>query len=302
MYEFTRWGPPKPLGVEIVDLTYWFMFPISIAIAMIANGAGVGGATFFSPLFVLALQLEPKVAIGTALITEVFGFASGVTAHARARAIDWKLAQTLAAVAVPAAVLGSLIGGAVPPTVLKAILGLGLVVIGVAFVTHRDQSGEDDAIANGVGVVAPFTSRQLTTRDGQVYDYRICRRGEGRLFSTVGGLLVGLISTGLGEANSYALVKRCRVPTRVSVATGVVVVAITALAASITHLIDFVQSGGDTLDTVARLAVFTVPGVIIGGQLGPRVTRRLPEMVLIHTLGWLFLAIATITLLEAFLT
>ncbi len=49
---------------------YWFMFPISIAIATIAMSTGIGGAVFFSPIFMLALKIEPSVAIGTALITE----------------------------------------------------------------------------------------------------------------------------------------------------------------------------------------------------------------------------------------
>jgi uncharacterized membrane protein YfcA len=116
----------------------------------------------------------------------------------------------------------------------------------------------------------------------------------------VGGAFVGLISTGLGEFNTYALVKRCRVPSRATVATGVVVVAVTALAASATHLVGFVNSGGGAIDTVVSLAVFTVPGVIIGGQLGPQLSNRVKQVPLIHELGWLFIAIALVTLMEAF--
>jgi hypothetical protein len=275
------------------------MFPVAIGVASVANGAGIGGATFFSPLFVLVLQLEPKVAIGTALITEVFGFTSGVTAHARARAIDWQLSRSLLVASVPAAVVGSLAAGAVDPVVLKTLLGLGLIAVGIAFVRHHDPTTEDAAIARGVDVVDPSIARRIITSDGQVHDYRVCRRGEGRAFSAVGGVFLGLISTGLGEANSFALVKRCRVPTRISVATGVVVVAVTALAASVTHLVDFVQEGGDALDTVASLVVFTIPGVIIGGQLGPVVAKGVPERRMIPALGWLFLIIAVVTLVEA---
>ena len=115
--------------------------------------------------------------------------------------------------------------------------------------------------------------------------YRVCRVREDRLFAAVGGLFVGLISTGLGEANSYALVERCRVPSRVTVATSVTVVAATALAASVVHLVDFARTGGDQLSTVGSLLVFTVPGVVIGAQLGPEVVRRLSENTLIHALG-----------------
>ena len=56
------------------------MLPISVLIATTAMASGVGGATFFSPLFIVGLRLAPQVAIGTALITEVFGFACGLSA------------------------------------------------------------------------------------------------------------------------------------------------------------------------------------------------------------------------------
>jgi uncharacterized membrane protein YfcA len=275
------------------------MFFVGIVIAAVANGAGIGGATFFSPLFVVVLGLEPNVAIGTALITEVFGFASGVTAHWRARAIDWRLWGRLTIVAVPAAVAGSLLGGSIDPTVLNVVLGVGLLAIGISFVRHYDHQAEDAAIARGEGVVRPWVERSVVTRDGEEFSYRLCRRREGMFAAGIGGGFVGLISTGLGEANSYALVKRCRVPTRVTVATSVAVVAITALVASAAHLFDFVREGTDVLDTVRSITLFTVPGVIIGGQLGPRALGRIPGHRLIRVLGWLFLFVALLTLVEA---
>ncbi|MCP4227894.1 MAG: TSUP family transporter [Actinomycetia bacterium] len=141
----------------------------------------------------------------------------------------------------------------------------------------------------------------MVSRDGEAFDYKLCRHREGQLGAGVGGLFVGLISTGLGELNSYALVKRCRIPTRVTVATSVVVVAATALAASVTHLFDLLANSSDDLDTVVSLVVFTIPGVIIGGQLGPRVVRRIDGDALIRALGWLFLVVGAITLLEAWI-
>ena len=78
-----------------MDATFWWLFPVSIVIAATANGAGIGGATFFAPLFVIGIGLDPVIAIGAALLTEVFGFASGVIAHARAKAIDWLAVRRL---------------------------------------------------------------------------------------------------------------------------------------------------------------------------------------------------------------
>jgi hypothetical protein len=284
-----------------VDLTYWYLFPIAIAIAFIANGAGIGGATFFTPLFILVLGLEPQVAVGVALITEVFGFASGVSAHARARTIDWKVARMLAVVSVPAAVVGSLVAGFISPDVLKVLLGLGLLVIAVAFIRHSDVQEEAAAIARGEGVAQPSTTRRIVTRDGETLQYELCRHNEGRWFAGVGGALVGLISTGLGELNNYALVIRCRIPTLVTVATSAAVVAVTALAASVTHLVGFVQEGADTMEIVLSIVIFTVPGVIIGGQLAPKLSQRVEGEDLIRFLGWLFLVVGLLTLAEVLL-
>jgi uncharacterized membrane protein YfcA len=69
--------------------------------------SGVGGATFFSPIFILGLGLPAEVAIGTGLITEVFGFASGLIAYIRKRLIDFSLGLTLLVVTVPLALIGT---------------------------------------------------------------------------------------------------------------------------------------------------------------------------------------------------
>ena len=38
-----------------MSLQYWYMLPLAILISTIATASGVGGATFFAPLFMLAL-------------------------------------------------------------------------------------------------------------------------------------------------------------------------------------------------------------------------------------------------------
>lgn len=84
----------------------------------------------------------------------------------------------------------------------------------------------------------------------------------------LGGTFIGMISTGLGELNGYFLLQRCRVPSKVAVATSVFVVAATALTASIGHAVQFAQGDHSELGTFLSLLLFTVPGAIVGGQIG----------------------------------
>ena len=79
-------------------------------------------------------------------------------------------------------------------------------------------------------------------------------------------------------------------------ATSVFVVAFTALSAATGHLVRFIQG---VLETVFRIVIFTVPGVLLGAQLGAAVASRISQHVLERTLGVLFVLIAVLTLGEA---
>ena len=107
-----------------------------------------------------------------------------------------------------------------------------------------------------------------------------------------------MISTGLGELNGYFLMQRCRVPSKVSVATSVFVVALTALSAASGHLIQFMQAGEEVLHLVFSIVIFTVTVVIPGAQLGSLVASRIPQHTLEISLGILFILVAFLTLGE----
>ena len=276
---------------------YWYMLPVSILIATIAMASGVEGATFFAPFFMLALRLSPEVAIGTGLITEVFGFASGLFAYARQRLIDFSLGISLLMVTIPAAISGTWLSSRLAPDFLKIILGVGLVAVGLSFLRalrQRQVVMIDEEIHTSITQSDHLT--RLVAANGEEIQYKVCNKTEGRAISGIGALFMGLVSTGLGEMNGYFLLQRCRVPSKVAVATSVFVVATTALIAASGHLMHFVQIGGPALTTVLSLAVFTVPGVIIGGQIGSLVAARIPQRVLEISLGMLFVLVAGLTL------
>ncbi|MEA3336291.1 MAG: sulfite exporter TauE/SafE family protein [Chloroflexota bacterium] len=286
----------------MMTLQYWYLFPVAILVATIAMASGVGGATFFTPIFILGLGLPAEVAIGVGLITEVFGFISGLYAYVKKRLIDYRLGLSLLVVTIPLALIGTWVAGYVDSEILKVILGVGLFAIALSFLRapdHRDVVIMDDVIEDEYGGDKAETC--LVTSDGEQICYTVCNKNEGRLISGVGGLFVGMISTGLGELNGYFLLQRCRVPSAVSVATSVFVVAFTALAAATGHLAQFLQADSEVMALVLSIVIFTVPGVIIGAQAGSRVARRISQHTLERALGVLFILVAVLTLGEAIL-
>jgi uncharacterized membrane protein YfcA len=281
-----------------MSLEFWYMFPIAIVIATIAMSSGVGGATFFSPLFILGLGLSPELAVGSGLVVEVFGFGSGVYAYVRRKLIDYKIGGMLLSATVPAAIVGVVIAHYANADILKLILGMGLFAVALSFLRAPDEEMEEalDEMANED---ADEAETCLVTAEDEEICYTVCNTTEGRLISGIGGLFVGMVSSGLGELNGYFLLQRCRVPSSVSVATSVFVVAITALIASAGHLYQVAQGGLTGLTTMGNLLLFTLPGVVIGAQLGPAVAKRVPDRVMEIFLGCLFTITAGLLLVEA---
>ncbi len=260
-----------------ISLEFWFLFPVAILIATIAMASGIGGAVFFSPLFMLVLHLEPRIAIGAALATELFGFTSGLIAYYKAKLIDYPLARNLLLFSVPAALIGTYYSDLVPPLVLKSIFAVGLIFIGYQlFAAWRKEEKEKREAEFTEEFLVDFES-ELTDSRGNVYHYTVCNKNTGRLFAMLGGVFVGMISVGLAELQEYQLVARCKVPTPVAVATSIFVVVITVFVASVGHFYEFAREGGEILNQVLNVIVFTIPGVIVGGQLGPYLQKRISE-------------------------
>ena len=281
-----------------MSLEFWYMLPVGILIATIAMASGVGGATFFSPLFILALGLPPELAVGSGLVVEVFGFGSGVYAYVRRKLIDYRVGGMLLSATVPAAIAGVVVAHYVSADLLKVVLGMGLFAVAISFLRAPDEETEA-ALDKMAHESADTAETCLVTAEDEEICYTVCNTTEGRLISGIGGLFVGMVSSGLGELNGYFLLQRCRVPSSVSVATSVFVVAITALIASVGHLYQVAQGGLTGLTTMGSLLLFTVPGVVIGAQLGPAVAKRVSDRAMEILLGCLFTVTAGLLLFEA---
>lgn len=263
-----------------MTLEFWFMFPIAIAVATIAMSTGIGGAIFFSPIFLLVLGLDPAVAIGTALITELFGFTSGLVAYVRERLVDYKMGFQVLMFAVPAAIFGAGVAEHVPDDILKAIFGVGILFVGsqifVAWYGERREEMGKKIEAEQLALSGGYAQHVVTDKSGREFRYNVFNKPVAAVYSSIGGAFLGMISVGLAELMEYQMVAKCRIPPPVAVATSIFMVVITVAAASVGHVVSFVAQGPSVMEQVLSIAMFTAPGVVIGGQLGPYVQKVAP--------------------------
>ncbi|MEX2568255.1 MAG: sulfite exporter TauE/SafE family protein [Cyclobacteriaceae bacterium] len=178
-----------------------------------------------------------------------------------------------------------------PDIVLKAIFATGLLFIGYQlFASWRKEEREKQEKENREEFKKIY-ERKITDNLGNTYQYTVCNKSMGRIFAAIGGAFVGMISVGLAELQEYHLVARCKVPTPVAVATSIFVVVITVLVASAGHIIEFSRAGNNEMNLVLSIVFFTIPGVIIGGQLGPKLQKIIPEDKMKMTISLLFVGI-----------
>lgn len=276
---------------------YLFMLPTATLVSTSCQLAGIGGAALFSPLFLLVFPLfdglelaSPSQAVASALLTEVFGFASGLSGYARRGLVDWTVAGRLVVVSVPSALVGARSAGALADDalllrVLYAALMLGLAVFLTvaprpdALVRANDDDMDEECVLpdDGDGL------RTLTTADGTSYTYRKDGtdglRGVGA--TTAGAALTGLLGVGVGEVVLPQLVRGRCMPLPVAAGTSVAVVVATALTAAVVQFAALASTlSAASLDGCNDVSAFlsvvpwdlvqyTIPGVLLGGQLAP---------------------------------
>ena len=119
-----------------------------------------------------------------------------------------------------------------------------------------------------------------------------------KLASLFGGLIVGMISAGLGEINELAFLKGMKLPISIASATSVFLVAMSATAGSVIHAYFLIaERNVSVFSEVASILVFTVPGAIVGAQVGVILANIKNPRVMGKFVGILFLILAVLTLL-----
>ena len=254
-------------------MEFWYLFPTGVVIAALGMSSGVSGSNFWIPVYLLWMQLEPRVAFWTSLLTMLFGFGSGVVRNLLAGTIDRELFQRYLKVVAPSTVVGALLSPRLPTVAL--LLGFAAFVIGFAlFVLYDSRPGRAEA---------------------QPHERMYWR------VAALGGLLHGSIATGSGTLMLPCLLNHRRL-THHAVAVGTTVSL--AFACSVLSVLfrldaDLIRALAQHRAEIGAMILFAAPGVVVGGQLGPLIAQRLPRIWLRRYVAVLLIAVGSLVALRA---
>ncbi len=264
---FNEWQDVKGVFLE-----YWFLFPVAMAIAVLAMSSGISGSNFWIPVYILWLGLDPKTGFWLALVTMLFGFSSGLMRNLFQGTVDWKLAWAYLIWAIPGAVVGTLLVPFSPARLLIGLFASFVLAYGIHMIVstyYRPDPGPMERVP--------------------------------RARTFIAGMLKGLIATGLGKIIMPTMLRQKGVESAAkAVGTTVLVVFVINLIAVTLRLTPgFIDSLSQSWGTMAQILVFAVPGVVIGGQLGPIIAKRLSARGLRLYVGALLILVSAMMAIRA---
>ncbi len=228
----------------------WLAFPVGVLIATAVSSVGLGGGVLWMPFFLIVIKLRPETAVLTSLLIQIAGMGSASYAFFRQKRVDFRLAAWLLLIAIPGIAVGALIAGQLQPAHMELIIGVLVMTTAFLFVSSNqkyDDLGKTRADLSGAWRYAWVTAPA--------------------------SIISGMLSISMSEwlipmmRSKLSLKMSCAIGTCIFIAFGVC-----AFAA----LLHIGMGGRPHLPSV----IWALPGVIIGGQIGPKITQRIDERLL----------------------
>ncbi len=247
---------------------------------------GAGGGFLIAPLLLLRYpDAEPEVITTASLTAVVITSLASSAIVLPERRVDLPVALAIAALAVPAGIIGALGTVALPREAFAVGFALLLVALAI-YIIRVPASPPPPPGADG-------TPRTLDDRDGNRFEYRIPVRRS--IAPNVGmAFLSALAGIGGGPIGVPIMTRIMRIPHAIAVPTIQVKTAIYSAAVVVFHLL--LGDAGEPMRDIPFLGL----GVLLANPFGQRLRRKLGEGPLMRALALGLFVVAARTAWSAF--
>lgn len=244
------------------------LFTLSgFAVGLIVGLTGVGGGSLMTPILILLFGIHPATAVGTDLLYASVTKAAGTLIHGFSRTVEWGVVFRLAAGSVPATALMLFliawfgVNTAAIDTVITGVLSVALCASAFVLIFRARIEGRFGNLLAGLGLEQ---TRRLTVLTGVVL-----------------GILVSLSSVGAGALGVTALMLLYpRLPMSRIVGSDIAHAVPLTLIAGIGHW----WLGLTNIGVLGSLLMGSIPGIMLGSFVAPRIPDRTLRYLLAATL------------------
>lgn len=267
-------GDPAAAGALAVaapgagaGMVWWawpaILFAVTFVLGILAVLGGVGGGVLFVPIIGGFFPFHLDFVRGAGLLVALAGALAAGPGLLKKGMADLRLAIPVALIASACAIVGAMIGLALPANVVQTALGatiLGIVVIMlVAKKSEYPEVRRADALSTALRISGVY--HEASTR--QDIDWKIHRTPQGLAAFIVIGVMAGMFGLGAGWANVPVLNLMMGAPLKVSVGTSKFLLSITDTSAAWIYV-----NNGAVLPMVV---VPSIIGIMLGSIVGVRI-------------------------------
>jgi uncharacterized membrane protein YfcA len=254
-------------GSEAVS---WWVWPLVLLVVTFVMGivavlGGVGGGVLFVPIISGFFPFHLDFVRGCGLLVALSGALAAGPGLLRANLASLRLAIPVALIASTFAIVGAMIGLALPTHVVQTALGatiLGIVVLMLmAKKSEVPEVKRADNLSSALRICGVYTEEST----GDEINWKIHRTPAGLLLFIGVGIMAGMFGLGAGWANVPVLNLLMGAPLKISVATSKFLLSITDTSAAWIYI----NKGC----VIPMMVVPSLVGIMLGSFIGVRILR-----------------------------
>ena len=242
------------------------LFVVTFVLGIVAVLGGVGGGVLFVPIIGGFFPFHIDFVRGAGLLVALAGALAAGPGLLKKGMADLRLALPVALIASSCAIVGAMIGLALPAKVVNIALGgtiLGIVAIMLmAKKSEYPDVQKPDNLSTALRISGVYYEPSL----GENINWQIHRTPQGLATFIIIGVMAGMFGLGAGWANVPVLNLMMGAPLKVSVATSKFLLSITDTSAAWIY----VNNGA----VLPMMVVPSIIGIMLGSIVGVKILAK----------------------------
>jgi uncharacterized membrane protein YfcA len=239
---------------------------VTFLLGIVAVLGGVGGGVLFVPIIGGFFPFHLDFVRGAGLLVALAGALAAGPGLLKKGMADLRLAIPVALIASACAIVGAMIGLALPTNVIQTALGATILgIVGLMLVAKKSEY-PDVPKADNLSSALRITGIYHEVSTGQHINWKIHRTPQGLATFVLIGVMAGMFGLGAGWANVPVLNLMMGAPLKVSVATSKFLLSITDTSAAWIY----VNNGA----VLPMIVVPSIIGIMMGSIVGVRILAK----------------------------
>jgi uncharacterized membrane protein YfcA len=248
---------------------WWFwpliLFIVTFIMGIFAVLGGVGGGVLYVPIISGFFPFHLDFVRGTGLLVALSGALAAGPGLLKMNLASLRLAIPVALIASTCAIIGAMIGLALPTNIVQISLGATILGICVLMLTAKKSEVPDVPKADRLSSALNICGVYQEASTGEIIDWKIHRTPLGLALFVIIGIMAGMFGLGAGWANVPALNLLMGAPLKISVATSKFLLSITDTSAAWIYM----NKGC----VIPMMVVPSLVGIMLGSFVGVRLLK-----------------------------